>query len=162
MTIYVDLDNTLFDFKGAVFRDCGFDYNSDPKLAWYTLEKIPHWFMTIEPFPWAKDLLETIARMAPGHDIEILTALPQPTGLLYTAAEDKVWSVDVWLHAPELTVNTVHNWKDKERFYHNSTDILIDDSLRNINFWPGVGILHDPAKPNNTAIKLFKILNSIS
>lgn len=145
--IYLDLDGVFANFDKAVLEHTGFSYQSNPRSAWPVLDKIPHFFSTLEPLPGAVELFNQIANtaMAYGERVAILTALPLNTNELRTAERDKKDWVAHYL-SPEIDVICVPNWSYKAELANNES-ILLDDSARNIKAWcekGGIGILHQP------------------
>lgn len=155
MILYLDLDGVFADFEGAC-KKLGLDYSSDPKLAWATLDTVPHLFRDLEPLPYALSFFDSIMGMSYSKvDIKILTALPMITNKLYSAAKDKREWVHHWLH-PDLEVICTNGWREKKN-YCQPWDILIDDKIENIEDWKsvgGVGILHFNKHWRQTLIKL--------
>jgi hypothetical protein len=143
--IYLDLDGVFADFKTRFREIVKFEYDVDPAGAWARLDQVDHLFLTLEPFPEAKQMFNSIINT--GVPCKMLTALPRTTGKLKTAAADKAEWVARHL-SPEIEVICTDGWRGK-RLYGKSDAILIDDMQRNIDDWReggGIGIRHtDPA-----------------
>lgn len=141
LKIYLDLDGVFADFYRQVESELGPNWQKlpDDKL-WQELEKIPHFFNTLKVLPHSLKLVTFLMY----HDLEILTAIPRPTGNLATAAADK----REWVArniSPRIKVNTVLGGKNKANYVIDEHTILIDDFERNIKVWRkrgGCGILH--------------------
>lgn len=157
--IYLDLDGVFADYRGSFAKILGRDYHEDPEWAWSFLEQEQELYRKLSLLPGALDLLQSIGRAAAaaGERMTFLTALPLRTGYLATAAEDKVWWVRHVLLS-DLPVICVAHWKEKKT-YAGPSNVLIDDSARNIVEWQesgGVGILH--TTPSLTMQRLDKVL----
>lgn len=133
--IYLDLDGVFADFWKEADK---LNYSENPSKAWEQLDQIPNFFLTLELLPQAKELYDCI----PKPNV-FLTALPELTRELITAPRDKREWVHKYLN-PDVQVVCVASWKDKALFATKG-DILIDDSIRNVNAWAqagGTGIHH--------------------
>ena len=137
--IYLDLDGVFADFSSAVSL---LDYTTNPAKAWGIIDKVPHFFSTLDKLEGAKEFYDTLAGIK-GVFLSVLTALPQRTNNLVTAAQDK----RDWFAkniCPLIPVICTDGWAGKS-FYAEPGAILIDDSLRNIEDWVangGTGIHH--------------------
>ncbi len=152
MTIYLDLDGVCVNFEEGIKKATGITgigYQDNPVAFWKKASEVEGFFRKLSPtVPHAvlEDYfkeLETCAHYA-GTEVQILTALPLPTGHLKTAAYDKTHWVHRFLFS-DLVVNCVPNWRYK-KIYAAPGNILIDDSLRNIEDWRtvdgAIGIHH--------------------
>lgn len=141
--IFLDLDGVFADFHKFVRDNCGIEYVDDPKVVWSTLQNIPHLFSELELIDGSLKMFHDIVRTAKifggcnDYQIEFLTALPQRTGKLMTAARDKADWVDINLTEVHH-VNVVDHWS-KKKYYCQLSDILIDDAKRNCDEWESVG-----------------------
>ena len=139
--IFLDLDGVFADFKKRFREIVHFDYDTDPEGAWRRLDQVDNLFLTLDPFPYAKEMFDEIQSY--GIETKVLTALPWLTGKLKTAAADK----EAWVRqhlSPTIEVICTEGWKGK-RQYAPQHNILIDDMRRNIDDWRdagGVGIHH--------------------
>jgi hypothetical protein len=150
MIINLDLDGVFADMESSVKSLAGFEYNTDPKVAWSVVDKVDKFFYHLQPLAGAIDLFHTIQSRS-RYPIRILTALPLLTGKLITAERDKRAWVAKYL-SPYIEVVCVNSWKYK-RAYCREGDILVDDSSRNVADWVlagGYGILHLNNNPENT------------
>ena len=155
--IYFDSDGVLANLDTAIVRHTNQHYWESRRIGkehWAILEQVPNLFYTLDAIPGAWTMFNEVYK-AHGDKVEILTALPEPTGLLHTADEDKRnWIRDVI--NDEVVVNTCVGGKNKWKWLsENPGALLIDDFDRNINQWidaGGVGILH--VDPNSTIEKL--------
>ena len=158
-TLYLDLDGVFADFISAVYRHTHLNYTEDPIKAWQAVDKIPQFYQRIYPLPGALSLFDTIKKQCT-IPIEILTALPDPTGLLRSAPHDK----ECWVHrymSPDIKVNTVQGWEAKALFAFPGC-ILVDDSARNISDWVtsgGTGVHHTSNWNTLTDLNMLGILN---
>lgn len=157
--IFFDSDGVMANLEIAIAKHVQVHFWDRMNAEqWKVLEKIPNFFYTLDVMQGAIEMFNTVYE-AHGNKVEILTAVPNPTGLLHTAAEDKErWFKD-FIHN-EVTVNTVLGGKNKYKFLEQHPGaILIDDYNRNIEQWiaaGGIGILH--TDPHSTIEKL-KVLN---
>lgn len=140
MKIFLDLDGVFANFDREVEKQHG-KWDRGSNDIWKTLEQIPNLFYRLELLP---DSLKLIT-MLYHHDLEFLTALPEPTGYLRTAHDDKV----AWIKknvSRTIPVNTIIGGKNKYIFLNdNPGAVLIDDYDRNIAIWTaygGIGIHH--------------------
>lgn len=145
MKLYLDLDGVFADYRKGFAKVLGWDYHADHKSAWAILDQEPHLFRYLDLLPQARELLGHLVYMASVTNVEVcfLTALPQLTGELYTAEDDKQYWVRNALGST-LPVICVENWSKKKN-YAAFGNILVDDSARNILDWTdagGIGVLH--------------------
>ena len=116
--IFLDLDGVFADFDGFVLSTLGCEYSEyPPSEAWPHLAKVPYLFGQLEPLPEARELYTKICAIAlmANQRVQFLTALPQLTGLLHTAVQDKT----TWVHThldKEASVVCVPNWRYKSTF----------------------------------------------
>ncbi len=157
--IFFDSDGVMANLDMAIAKHVKVHFwDRMNKEQWETLEKIPNFFYTLDIMPSAFEMFHMVYEVH-GDKVEILTAIPNPTGLLHTAAEDKVRWFNDYVHC-DVKVNTVLGGKNKYKFLEQHPGaILIDDYMRNIEQWNaagGIGILH--TDPHSTIEKL-KVLN---
>lgn len=140
--IFLDLDGVMANFD-KFLRDCNISKETaaNDKSLWKELGKYYNLFYHLDLMPGSLKLVTMLQH----HDIEVLTALPIPTGNLATAAEDK----RRWVYeniSMQIKVNTVVGGKNKWKWLlENPGSVLIDDYVRNIDLWKehgGIGILH--------------------
>jgi hypothetical protein len=140
--VYLDLDGVFADFESAVRRYTTLNYSDDPIKAWGMIDKVPNFFKRLYPLSGALRLFDTIYDGST-LPVEMLTAMPDQTGLLHTVAYDK----EYWCHkylSQKIKVNTVQGWEQKALFAQPGC-ILVDDSFRNIQDWVacgGTGVHH--------------------
>lgn len=141
--VYLDLDNVLADFSKAAKALHGAKAFDLPKKEfWKPISfEIDNFFATLDPMPFATSFYEEL-KAIPNISLEILTALPLKRGKLVTVEQDKT----NWVHKHidfTIKVNTITGGVNKVQFCKNKTDVLIDDTLRNIEAWntEGKGIL---------------------
>lgn len=155
MKLNLDLDGVFADFDNGFRKRIGFDYWRDPKLAWSILDKVPHLFRDLEPLPEASLGFYKLVSQVGIRNSRILTALPILTNKLVTAKEDKNTWVKYYLDT-DIEVVCTDGWSHKIDYCCNTSDILIDDSLRNIEHWKsagGIGILHTSFKSSLEQLK---------
>lgn len=157
--LYIDLDGVFADFNYAV-KDIlgGYPGEIDRKLLWITLQKIPHFYLTLPLMGKAKESFDYILEHST-VPVEILTALPSPAKYLRTADQDKKEWVKEYL-SPDIIVNCVSNWRDKVKFVNCNTDILVDDQMKNIDGWitnGGIGIHHHNFIATINTLFMYKI-----
>ncbi|MEX3984078.1 hypothetical protein AB4Y45_34555 [Paraburkholderia sp. EG287A] len=145
-SIHHDLDGVHADFYGRAAKLLGKPYKGTPPAeAWAVLERVPHLFRDLEPLSDSQTLWRALQGC--GLPQEVLTAMPQPTGLLTTVDADKRGWVARHL-SPTAPVTTVANGPAKA-LYAGPGRVLIDDIQRNIDMWiaaGGIGILHVSAE----------------
>lgn len=144
LTINLDLDGVFADFHGVARQLLGYEFDSSP-AAWAVLDKVPHLFQNLPLLPDALDLWNGL-QAYPAH-LEVLTALPEPTGRFVTAEADKrIWVAENL--SQFLVVKTVVGGKNKAQLAR-AGDTLIDDMPRNVALWRaagGQGIVHVSTK----------------
>ncbi len=161
MKMYLDLDGVLANFEKAVTKVTKQYYWGDySEEFWRYIEKEPHFFYNLDVLPDALAMFDQIY-YAHASNVEILTALPHPTGLLNTADQDKrAWVADIV--NPNVKVNTIIGGKNKVKYLEdNSGAVLVDDSKRNIDLWfeaGGIGILHTDSHSTIEKLKVLKLL----
>lgn len=159
--IFLDLDGVVFDFDTAVqkFHPGNTRDSVKQKDFWAPLAATPNFFRTLDLFKDAYDMYWMLKYE--GWKIEILTALPLPTGHFVTAAEDKIAHVREHLDR-HVMVHTVVGGKNKYKWLEQKPgSILVDDYKRNINMWNeygGIGILHEPGNSEKTYKRLQEIM----
>lgn len=148
--IYCDLDGVLADFDAAIETKIGLGLSDDD--MWATIHRdFPNWFADLPLTSHAERLWNYINKIAP---VAILTAIPKADrGIQGVAGQKLAWvrrhfSVDV----PVITCYGV----DKKDYCVYPTDILIDDTGRNIGQWikaGGIGILHSSVSQTINVLK---------
>jgi len=131
--LYLDLDGVFANMEDAVIRLTKERY--DPATSWGKIDKIPGFFRMLEPLTGALRFFDTI-RSHSILPIEFLTSSPDPTGCLTTCEADKKWWVERYITRTHK-VNVVRGWRNKALFANGN--VLVDDSLRNINDWVKCG-----------------------
>lgn len=139
--IYVDQDDVLAEFYGTAGAILGAPFQSlSPAARWGQLERIPNLFRHL---PVRPDALELWNGLAGRGTRSILTAMPRPTGLLHTAAADKLaWAREHITHTAPVIV--AESGLAKAAWARPGA-ILIDNLQRNIDVWVaagGIGIVH--------------------
>lgn len=151
-TIYVDLDDTIYDFSGLFELRFGMRPKELPsdEAFWEILNSNPDGiFSDGRPFPSYLEFLSFVTRYAfmYGYTVKILSAL-SPHNKLTT--EEQIREKNFWVkkfvtnygfNIPAIYTADAHGKQD----YAGSGEILIDDSKTNISEWRtknGTGILH--------------------
>lgn len=154
--VYCDLDGVFVDFYAVADRLLGRRFkDTSPAEAWAILDKVPGLYRNL---PMLAEGRKLWTGLAPVRDrLQVLSALPLPTGELVTASEDKRFWVRENL-GPALPVNLVVGGVNKVK-YLTPGAILIDDLPRNIELWRqagGIGILHVDA--DSTLAQLYAVM----
>ena len=143
--IFLDLDGVFADFSGRVKELTGKRPSQFyPDELWGILQKEYHFFSSLKVLNGSYSLYNYVSQL-PKVEVAFLTALPRPTGNLSTAQNDKT----SWVYhnlGVKYPVYTVVGGVNKAKFVSDIHDILIDDTMRNINAWEragGYGIYHD-------------------
>lgn len=142
--IYVDQDDVLAEFYGTAGAILGAPFQSlSPAVRWGRLERVERLFRHL---PVRPDALELWHGLEGRGNRSILTAMPRPTGLLHTAAADKLdWARE---HiTPTAPVIVAESGLAKAAWARPGA-ILIDNLQRNIDAWVaagGIGIVHTSA-----------------
>jgi 5'(3')-deoxyribonucleotidase len=141
---YLDLDGVLNDFEAEVEKHLGKDWkNLHPAIFWRKLSlNPPHLFLNSQPLPDAFELVQYLEQF----DFSCLGSLPLKTGVLKTAEQDK----REWLlkHFNITRADFVYGGRKKAKFANSKYDVLIDDTICNIEAWEkagGTAILHTSA-----------------
>lgn len=148
--IYCDLDGVLADFDAAVDAKIGLDY-SDDEMWEHIHRSFPNWFAELPLTSHAIRLWNYINKIAP---VAILTAIPKAERGIQGVAEQKVEWVRKHL-SKSVPVYTCYGI-EKQDFCTYPTDILIDDTGRNIGQWirkGGVGLLHHSVSQTINVLK---------
>lgn len=157
--LFLDLDGCLADFDTAVDKFWPGHTRDSVKLKdfWKPLSEVPNFFYKLKVLHDCRDMYNNLKNE--GWKIEILTALPIPTGYFSSARDDKT----KWVHEfidQELIVHTVLGGKNKTRWLVDKPgSILVDDYKRNIDLWNadgGIGILHETGNSQKTYRELQK------
>lgn len=140
--IFLDLDGVFADFYTRALEVVGGEWESvPPSVAWAALEKVPHFFLQLNVLPGSLAIYQALKHH--GDKLEVLTAIPRPTGNLATAREDKKAWVAKHMSS-KLKVNTITGGVNKFKFATPGA-VLIDDLERNLIEWEkhgGIGVLH--------------------
>lgn len=140
--IFLDLDGVFADFFGVAARLLGRPYKEMPAAeAWAVLEKAPGLYRDLPMLAEGRKLWDALQPYLPR--LQVLSALPLPTGELETADVDKRFWVRHNMSAT-IPVHLVVGGVNKVKFVTPGA-VLIDDLPRNIDLWRqagGIGILH--------------------
>jgi len=155
--IFFDSDGVMANLDSAIVIHTQQHYWHTRRISkehWAILEQVPNLFYNLDVMPGAYEMFHAVYKAHPDK-VEVLTALPEPTGKLHTSEDDKVRWFRQYIH-PTVPVNTVLGGKNKYKWLTDHPGaILIDDYDRNIEQWVangGVGILH--TDPHSTIEKL--------
>ena len=146
---YLDLDGVMVDFDKHKYRLKN-HFESDREM-WEEVNKVPHWFLNLDPMPDAFELWEFLEPYNP----TILTAIPRTAQKEHAAEDKRQW---VKNHLGD-NVNVITCYGIEKQLHANPSAILIDDSGRNIGQWinkGGIGILHRDAFNTISALKEFR------
>ncbi len=139
--IFLDMDGVFVDFWTRAKALCGVA-DPDSDTMWETLNKIPHFFDTLDLMDGAKPLFDALYGKY-GKQCEVLTAIPKPKRHMPTSRDDKLR----WIRrnlSDTIAINIVVMTSHKQHFCTSPDDVLIDDSRNNIAEWRnagGIGIL---------------------
>ncbi|WP_109015995.1 hypothetical protein [Novimethylophilus kurashikiensis] len=151
--LYFDLDGVFADFFPFVRQILKRDYTEmSGAMAWGRLSLVPNLFSKLPLIPDSMRLLDAVSHL--GEGVEILTAMPLPTGFLVTAERDKRHWVARNL-SPDLKVNTVYGGVNKYKFVSPGA-VLVDDLERNLKPWEeagGIAIHHTDVDSTLAALK---------
>jgi len=164
--LYLDFDGVLADFDGFILQHTGRHWNdkeAKKKETWEFIKTVPNFFNALKLTPYAYEIYD-LAK-ATGYKVEGLTAIPWPSagfleeGDLPTSGDDKkAWALRYF--GEEFKVNLGPYAIDKQKWCRPG-DVLVDDSVRNIDQWNaagGVGILHKYDDPMPTLERLYQII----
>lgn len=157
MKLYLDLDGVFADCEKGMRDLTGFPYKGNEIDTWKIVDKIPNFFLYLPPTRTAKILYSEVSFLAK-CEIIFLTALPIITGSLNTAESDKKQWIKNHLYSDNEVI-CVSNWSKKKE-HCIPGDILVDDSIRNIEDWRsvgGIGVLHNKDKVYDTLYQLVDI-----
>jgi hypothetical protein len=139
MKIYLDVDGVFANFDKKV-AEIAPGYTRMSNEIWGPISQVPDFFLELELMKESLDLIPLLNE----YELEFLTALPKPTGFLYSADADK----RAWLKrhvSAAIPVNTIIGGVNKVLWLKdNPGSVLIDDYQRNIDLWEqhgGIGIL---------------------
>lgn len=160
--IFLDLDGLFANFEKRVVQVTKDHYwRRDGNAIWKPIQQVPNFFRSLEVMKGSLEILAAILDNYPIEKVQVLTALPRPTGLLHTAAEDKEWWVKQYM-LPGLKVNTVEGGVNKGKWARdNPGALLIDDYNRNIEVWHecgGVGLQHTDVDSTLEKLKVLGVI----
>lgn len=143
--LFVDLDGVLADFDGFVLRQFGLVNTRETRMTTSTGETISDsqfWkivnkyegrlFYDMRPMPYAHKLWRELKKYNP----IILTGVPDPTGKLANAADDKRQWVREFI---DEDVKVVACKSRNKRDYGKPGDILLDDWPKYKHLWEEMG-----------------------
>lgn len=139
---FLDMDGVFADFELGFKNLTGFDIHSKPKKEiWKIINtQLPHIFSTLPVIPMAKNFLLNLKTN--GITPIFLTACPH--SFFIQAAHDKRKWLREKLDTLDLMIPCTEG-HNKAGYIENEGDILIDDKMKNIEYWNkhgGIGILH--------------------
>ncbi len=132
--IYVDIDGVLADtWNSCIDKEV---YDASPQKFWeYESTRYDGWFLNP---PLIKGALEAMRLLNRLDMVAVLGALPKPTGLLSAVGPDKTY----WLNRhriPRSATYLIPGAKNKVLYCHSVDDIIIDDSVANVEAWRAAG-----------------------
>lgn len=151
MKLFIDLDGVLCDFESRVFKIFGKPPKEiSPKVMWHKLASIDNFYGDLDWMPDGRDLWTGVKHLNP----TILTGIPMGN---WAPKQKRYWCLrNLGQDVPVITCFA----KEKQKFGHPG-DILIDDTMRNIDAWKnmgGIGIHHTTAQ--TSLIKLKELVNA--
>ena len=139
MTIYIDLDDTVADFRKKaeelLGRKLGKNCRDIQDFEWDILNDQPNFFADLEVKPNAKAIIKAVKVNFPESRIYFLSAIPAKMPKDICIHGKKCW---VSKHFPDITPHFVYSSKDKITFCRTG-DILIDDKYDILVSWNDVG-----------------------
>jgi hypothetical protein len=155
MKVFVDSDGVIADFAKLAKFVVKKQFTDDYSYSWAKIDQVPNFFYQLEILPDAIELLNFLKPYNP----TILTALPKPTNLLFSAESDKKLWYKKFIDDTLPVICTPEGWVGKLK-YASWDSVLIDDSKRNIEGWVscgGIGIHHIDTK--STIAKFNEIIH---
>jgi hypothetical protein len=158
-----DLDGVIFDFYGTAERILGAPYKSlPPAVTWGKLQQIDHFFEHLPLLEDALHLWQGAEKLIGDRgERRILTAVPRPTGKLWSAPCDKIVAVRKHISATAPVIIVPRG--ELKALHAAPGDVLIDDLQRNIDAWVaagGIGILHRSARETLEQLNEYALLQT--
>jgi hypothetical protein len=154
--IYIDLDGVLAEFDKAVYEKTGILDLLGKDQSWRTVFGDLDFFLNIEPFWYAHDLVEKIKDF--GCDVEILSSSGTNNSQI-VACQKILWCARYF---PRLPVNIVNKSSEKALFASSETLLIDDRCEKSIVPWVeagGIGITHTCA--SRTIDELNKLFSPV-
>jgi len=151
--IYCDMDGVVADFEGQVKKIYGPDKKVEDVLPFRNLPG--DWFLNL---PKVKDA-DLLMRELKKYDVQMLTGMPGKKAMPYASDHKKQWMKKNYGLPVDKVITVFTSDKPKYAVLNGISNVLIDDTLENIQKWEskgGIGILHKSA--TDTINKLNGIL----
>lgn len=151
--IYCDMDGVVADFEGQVKKIYGPDKKVEDVLPFRNLPG--DWFLNL---PKVKDA-DLLMRELKKYDVQMLTGMPGKKAMPYASDHKKQWMKKNYRLPADRVITVFTSDKPKYAVSNGISNVLIDDTLENIQKWElkgGIGILHKSA--TDTINKLNDIL----
>jgi len=152
--IYCDMDGVVADFEGQVKKIYGPDKKIEDILPFRNLPG--DWFLNLPKMKDADLLMKELKK----YDVDMLTGMPGKRAMPYASDHKKQWMKKHYGFSPNKVITVFTSEKPKYAVKNNIANILIDDTIDNIEKWEakgGIGIYHISA--SSTINKLNKLLN---
>lgn len=150
-TLFLDMDGVLSDFDSHVRHLLGkslHDFNTSQE-GWDAVQPYKDTFFTdMLPLPDAHSLVQEVLDLAGdyGFHIAVLTAIPKIGRMPSARLQKHCW---INKYFPEFSGSfNIGPHAEHKQFHCIAGDILIDDSIMNIDQWQavgGIGIYHTSA-----------------
>jgi hypothetical protein len=147
--IFCDLDGVIVNLGKRIHALTGKNPDIWDSTFWPFITNHKSFFIDLEPILGHDILLKKCMEFSSDGKIHILTAIPKPHRQIVDAPGQKLSWVRDHVDVP-FQFNIGPFGEDKWKHCQYPTDILIDDSDRNIEDWiskgKGIGILHTDIK----------------
>lgn len=143
MRFFWDMDGVLYDFE-SLFRQTmpGVNMEDDTSWTWQELHaRNPNMYLDGAVLPGMKEVFEYAGTKGENF---ILTAIPRRWNWPNVTKHKRAWATEN-LKVPYFNVLFGPYAEDKQFHVKYSTDVLIDDRIRNVDQWRqagGTAILH--------------------
>lgn len=139
MTIYLDMDDVVADFKAYATAVLGKKQEDEkwPHEDWIKLRDNPRLYRDLEPTPEAAALVEYCRSLRDhsGFELMFLTAVPKGNDVHWAFYDKVLWAQRYF---PDIPVMFGPFSKDKQ-VHCKPGDILIDDRSSNCDEWTQAG-----------------------
>ena len=155
-TLFVDMDGVVSDFEGYANQLIDVDIKPGYRFSQAEWERLriqaPRIYRHLEVLPSARELISELKAIRDEYafNMVFLTAVPHENDMPWAYWDKIEWACK---HFPGIPVWFGPYSHDKQH-HHKPGDILIDDRISNISEWPGLGILHDHTKIDETLMTL--------
>lgn len=139
MTIYLDMDDVVADFKAYAHAVLGKPQQDEkwPHEDWVRLRDNPRLYRDLKPTPESTALVDYCRNLRDqqGVDLMFLTAVPKGNDVPWAFYDKVLWAQQYF---PDIPVMFGPFSKDKH-VHCKAGDILIDDRTSNCNEWRAAG-----------------------